>query len=105
MSALKPHAVWIDTDTKAALKEYAWSIRSNMSAVLRACIQDIIDNAGDVSVLADVTGSPVANEHINIKAEDEWWAQAIAAAKGTNYSFTELVRRRLRKVLDEEGHL
>lgn len=105
MSALKPHAVWIDTETKAALKEYAWSIRSNMSAVLRACIQDIIDNAGDVSVLSDVTGMPVANEHINIKAEDEWWATAISAAKGSGFSFTELVRRRLRKVLDEEGHL
>jgi hypothetical protein len=97
--------VWIDKETKDALREYAWSIRSDMSKVIRAAIQDIIDNAGDVSVLADVTGMPVANLHINIKAEDEWWASAVAAAKRTEFSFTELVRRRVRKVLHEEGFL
>lgn len=101
----KPHAVWIDNETKAALKEYAWSIRSNMSAVIRAAIQDIIDNAGDVSVLADAEGIPVANNHIVVRADQAWWDQGVEAAGRSGFSFTSLVRRRLRKVLDEEGYL
>ncbi len=104
MSA-KPHAVWIDDETKAALKEYAWSIRSNMSAVIRAAIQDIIDNAGDVSVLSEVEGMPVAKNHIVIRADQEWWDRAVEAAGRSPFSFTSLVRRRLRKVLHEEGFI
>lgn len=105
MSALKPHAIWIDKETKAALKEYAWSIRSDMSKVIRAVVDDIIENSGDVSVLADVVGMPTANIHVCVKGEQEWWDRGIAASKTTEYSHTELVRRRLRKVLHEEGFL
>lgn len=105
MSAIKPHAVWFDAETKEALKEYAWSIRSNMSEVIRAAITDIIDNAGDVSVLADVEGMPTANKHICVKGTQEWWDTAVASAASTPYSFTALVRRRIRKVLHEEGFI
>lgn len=105
MTLPNPRAVWIDDETKAALKEYAWLNRTNMSAVIRSAIQDIIDNAGNVSVLAEAEGIPVAKNHIGIRAEDEWWERALEAANSTPYSFASLLRRRLRKILHEEGLL
>lgn len=102
---IKPKAVWLDAETKDALKEYAWANRTSSGAVIRAAMQDIIDNAGDVSVLADVASMPVADKHINVKADEDWWNTAVAAAQSAGHSFTGLVRRRIRWVLAQEGFI
>lgn len=101
----KIKAVWLDGETKAALHEYAWANRTNASAVARAAIQDIIDDASNVSVLSDVDGMPTANKHLSVKATDEWWEQGVASAQAAGHSFTGLVRRRIRKILAEEGFI
>jgi len=103
MTALPIHAVWLDKDTRAALKEWAWLNRSSAAAAVRAALQDIIDNAADVSVLSD-TDAP-STIHLNVKAEMEFWDAAVAAASAVGPSFNSLVRRRIRKMLQEEGLL
>jgi hypothetical protein len=102
---IKTKAIWIDAETKAALKEYAWANRTTAGAVIRAAIQDIIDNAADVSVLSDTTAMPVAKVHVNVKADEDWWNSGVAAAHAVGQPFTGLVRRRIRKVLAQEGFI
>lgn len=103
MSPLPIHAVWLDRDTREALKEYAWLKRTTAAEVVRAALQDIIDNPKSVSTLSDTDS--VSTIHLNVKAENELWDAAVQAASTVGPSFNSLVRRRIRWVLDQEGLL
>lgn len=103
MAGLPIHSFWADPYLRSALKEYAYNKRTSMSDVVRAVCRDIIRNPNNESVLAP--DGATANIRISVKIEDEQWNEAREAANSAGHSFHGLIRRRLRKVLIEEGLL
>jgi len=103
MPGLPIHSLWIDPYLRAALREYAYNKRTSMSDVVRAVFRDIVRNPNNESVLAP--DGATATFRLSVKMEDELWDEAREAARGAGHSLNSLVRRRLRKVMIEEGLL
>lgn len=95
--------VWADRETRDALREYAWANRTTMDAVITAAIRGVRDNPGDDSALSsDDTASQI---QLSTKINDADWLAAHEAARRVDRSLNSLVRRRLRKLLIDEGYL
>lgn len=96
-----PRGIWMDHAMREALREYAWNHRTHMGSVLRAAIEDVGSNPGNDSVLSDDDSK--SEVRVNVKVEDHIWNSAVNAARKSGNSMNSLVRRRVRKVLREEG--
>ena len=103
MTPLPIHSIWVDPYTRAALKEYAWNRRTTMGDVVRAVLLDVIQNADDESLLGP--DGVTANKRLSVKVKDKTWEKARDAAHAAGFSINSLVRRRLRKMLIDEGLL
>lgn len=95
--------IWLDRTTREALREHAWINRTSMGVVVRAALIGVRDDPGDVSALS--SNDTMSEVQLSIKVDDELWEAARRAAATTDMSFTSLVRRRIIKLLTEEGYL
>ena len=96
--------VWLSRLDREALREYAWANRTNMKGVVVAAVEDVRDNPSDSSGLSQFD-SP-SEVQLSLIVDSKLWADAHASARdGGLGSFSSLLRRRLRKVLIDEGYL
>lgn len=101
MTPLPIQKVWLDIPTRDALKEYAWLNRTTVGDVIRTATQDVIDNPGDMSVLS-LTDGP-SQVQTSVKVNPDTWAKARKAARSVDMSLNSMLRRRLRKLVQDEG--
>ena len=103
-----PRTIWMDGDTREALKEYAWGRRTTTSEMLRASVLDVKRNPTRTSELSDDDCASSLKVSLKISLDD-WTAATLAASKGPTDlgkpSLASLVRRRIRFVLKAEGYL
>lgn len=103
MTARPVKKVWLDIPTREALAEYAWSNRTSAGDVIRAAVVDVRDNANDLSALStDDTASQV---QASVKVDDAVWGAARKAAAKAGISLNSMIRRRLIKLLTDEGFM
>lgn len=98
-----PHGIWVDPEVHAAVVEYAWLKRTTVSAIVRAVLEHTIENPKDDTYLA-VPDRP-GRKRVGAKTTDELWEKATEVARQNGVSFYSIVRRKIIKVLQEEGLL
>lgn len=103
MTALPIQKVWMSKITRDALKEYAWVKRTTMGDVIRAAVDDVRANPGDLSVLSEADEK--SQVQVSVKATPEMWADARSSARKVEMSLNSMIRRRIRKILTEEGFM
>lgn len=103
MTPMPTRGLWLDAHTHVALVEYAWLHRTQMSNVVRAILDHIVESPVDDSILS-VTDRP-GRKRLTLKSSDEQWNSARSVADAAGVGFNSLVRRHLIKALMEEGLL
>lgn len=102
--SVDPQKVWLGRIDREALREYAWANRTTMGAVVSAAVEDVEANPDSVSALSE-SDSP-SEVQLSVVIDPALWASARKAASTSGVgSFTSLVRRRIRKILIDEGYL
>lgn len=99
-----PQKVWLSRADREALREYAWANRTHMGAVVNAAIQDVRDHPRDLAGLSATDSKSEVQLSVIVDA-DLWVAAHEAADESGVGSFSALVRRRIRKILFDEGYL
>lgn len=103
MTAKPVRKVWLDKPTREALAEYAWANRTSAGDVIRAAVVDVRDNATNLNAMSDRdTPSQV---QASVKVDEELWAAARRAAREVDLSINSAIRRRLIKLLTDEGFM
>ncbi len=95
--------VWIDRKTREALADYAWANRTTSGEVIRGVVTLVRDNPHDTSQLTD--DDTKSEFQISVRVNELLWQGARNAAATTPISFNAQVRRRLRKILIDEGFM
>jgi hypothetical protein len=103
MTTTPGQKLWLDRKTRDALREYAWEHRTSMGAVARAAVEDVRNDPENLAAMADVD---VPSEvQLTVKMPDSEWTAAREAAATSGHAFNPLVRRRIIKLLTDEGYL
>lgn len=97
------HKIWLDSKTREALREFAWVNRTSMAVPARAALMGVRDAPDDLSALSE--RDTISQVQLSFKVDDELWNAAVEAAKTVDMSFQSLVRRRIIKLLTDEGYL
>lgn len=103
MTALPIQKLWLARDTRTLLKEYAWARRTTMGKVLRAAVEDVRDNPNNLSAMSE--SDEMSEVQASVKASDELWDAARVSADSVGLSLNSMVRRRIRKLLTDEGYM
>lgn len=105
-----PQKVWLSRADREALREYAWMNRTHMGKVVGQVVSDIRDNPTDVSSLSPTDSR--SEIQLSVVVDPGVWSDAKVAAGFASAinpdqvpSFTAQVRRRIRKILIDEGLL
>lgn len=99
-----PQKVWLARADREALREYAWANRTHMGVVVNAAATDVRDNPRNLDALSETDSRSEVQLSVNV--DPQVWADAHQAARESGIgSFNALVRRRIRKILIEEGYL
>lgn len=94
-------SIWIDEEMREAMTEYAWLHRTTKAAVVRAAVENVRDHPADESVLSE--DDALSRVNMNVKIQDDLWLAAKDAAHSVGKSVNSLIRRRIRKLLKDEG--
>lgn len=97
-----PHGLWVDEETREALREYAWVNRTTMSNVVRAALESVAQ--GELGSPLDVEDRP-GRVRLSVKVPDEEWAAAREAAAKRGLGFNMLLRRYIIGALKDDGLL
>lgn len=95
--------VWMARTTRAHLKEYAYVNRTSMGDIIRAAVEDVRDNPGYLGHMHDTDER--SEVQVSVKADDELFNAARESAHGAGLSFNSMVRRRIRKLLADNGYI
>lgn len=95
--------VWLDRATREALWEYAWDGRIHMGDVIRKAAVDVRDNPGNMDAMSETDGP--SEVQVSVKAPEQLWVDAHAAAASVGMSLNSMIRRRIRKLLATEGYM
>lgn len=100
MTVTPIRSLWMNAEMRAALAEYAYLKRTSMGDVVRAAAEGVRDNPTDDSVLS--TDDVPSEIHLNVKVSDDIWIAAKNSAQDAGRSLNSLIRRRIRKLLQDE---
>lgn len=103
MTALPIQKIWMARNTRVLLKEYAWDNRTTMGDVIRAAVEDVRKNPGNLAVMSE--HDEPSEVQVSVKEEHEAWRSAREAATSVGLSLSPMVRRRIRKMLSDGGYM
>jgi hypothetical protein len=91
----------VSTEEKDLIKQYAWSERTDMSKILRAKVEEYVNDGYQGLRLPKVIQRAALQEQITFAVEDELWQAALDRAKQDRVELSGIIRA---SVIEDFAH-